>query len=166
MDCPCGSGADLDGCCGPILAGDRKAATAEALMRSRYSAYALKKPSHIVESNDPRTRDSVDLDAVRGWAERTEWLGLEVLDTAAGGEDDDEGEVEFVARFRDERGREHSHHERARFIRKEGRWYFHDGKIQGQAPAVRSEPKVGRNDPCPCGSGKKHKKCCGSPSPG
>jgi SEC-C motif domain protein len=162
MKCPCGTELELDACCGPIIAGKRPAATAEALMRSRYSAYAQKNAAYIIESHDPETRGELEPDATRQWADRTQWLQLEVLATEAGGEHDQNGEVEFVARFRDERGQEHSHHERSTFVRREGRWYFHDGVIQPQAPIKRAEPKVGRNDPCPCGSGKKYKKCCGA----
>ena len=130
-------------------------------MRSRYTAYALKKPEYILETHDPEKRDDADFDATRDWAERTTWLELQVLSTEAGGESDERGRVEFVARFADDKGGEHRHHERSEFVRREGRWYFHDGKLVA-TPAVRSAPKVGRNDPCPCGSGKKYKKCCGS----
>lgn len=129
-------------------------------MRSRYSAYALNEVPYIVETNDPETRADIDEAGMRDWAERTKWLKLDVLTTRAGGEQDDEGEVEFVAHFRDERGRELRHHERASFVRRDDRWYFHDGYTPKSAPVTRDAPKVGRNDPCPCGSGKKHKKCC------
>jgi SEC-C motif-containing protein len=162
MKCPCGTDLELDACCGPVIAGKRPAPTAEALMRSRYSAYALKNADYILDSHDPQRRGELEPDATRQWAERTQWLGLAVLGTKAGGEHDDRGEVEFVARFRDERGVEHRHHERSTFVRREGRWYFHDGEVQPQAPIKRDAPKVGRNDPCPCGSGKKYKKCCGA----
>jgi SEC-C motif-containing protein len=162
MLCPCGTGRELAECCGPYIAGTRQAPTAEALMRSRYSAYAQKNAEYILDSHDPKTRDDADLDATRDWANRTTWLGLEIVATEAGGERDDSGVVEFVARFNDENGREHSHHEVSRFIRHEGRWYYQDGDVKGAQPVTRSAPKIGRNDPCPCGSGKKHKKCCGA----
>ena len=130
-------------------------------MRSRYSAYALKKTDHILATHDPETRDDVDDAATRDWAARTTWQSLEIVDTKDGGPDDDHGEVEFIARFADEKGRDLSHHERSTFVRREGRWYFVDGVTPKQAPQKRSEPKVGRNEPCPCGSGKKYKKCHG-----
>ena len=129
-------------------------------MRSRYTAYSLKNPDYILDTHDPDKREDADYDATRDWANRTTWLELKVLGTEAGGEDDDEGEVEFVARFADEKGTEHSHHERSTFVRRDGRWYFHDGKVV-PPPPVRAAPKVGRNDPCTCGSGKKYKQCCG-----
>ena len=161
MTCPCGSGLELEACCGPIIAGERRAATPEALMRSRYTAYALREVDHILATHDPETRAQVDPKETRDWAERTSWQSLQILDTQGGGPADDRGEVEFVARFRDEKGRELSHHERSTFVRRDGQWYFADGVAPKPAPARRSEPKVGRNDPCPCGSGKKFKKCHG-----
>jgi SEC-C motif-containing protein len=161
MSCPCGSGLELSACCGPIIDGSRFAATPEALMRSRYSAYALQKTEHILATHDPETRDDVDDAATRDWAARTTWQSLEIVDSKDGGPNDDHGEVEFIARFADEKGRELSHHERSTFVRREGRWYFVDGVTPKQAPQKRSEPKVGRNEPCPCGSGKKYKKCHG-----
>ena len=161
MPCPCGTGRELEACCGPIVAGERAAPTAEALMRSRYTAYVQQNVPYILASHDPESRDGLDEAATRNWARRASWLDLKVLSTQAGGEGDERGEVEFVARFRDERGLEHSHHERSQFVRREGRWYFQDGELQTQAPVARSAPKIGRNDPCPCGSGKKYKKCCG-----
>ena len=162
MKCPCGTDLDLTACCGPALSGERPAPTAEALMRSRYSAYALKNVPYILETCDDQAREEVDESATRNWSERTEWLKLEVLSTKAGGEQDQTGEVEFIARFRDERGKEHSHHEHSRFTRRDNRWFYADGKMQQNVPVMREGPKVGRNDPCACGSGKKYKKCHGA----
>ena len=160
MECPCGTELELAECCGPILAGAQPAPTPEALMRSRYTAYAQKNVPYIIASHDPETRAEIDEPATREWAASTEWLGLSVLATQDG-EQEEEGVVEFVARFRDDRGLEHSHHERSRFIRRDGRWFYRDGELVKQAPVKRNSPKVGRNDPCPCGSGKKYKKCHG-----
>jgi SEC-C motif-containing protein len=131
-------------------------------MRSRYSAYAVKNVAYILESHDPATRAELDPEATGEWAERSEWLSLAVLNTKAGGEQDQTGEVEFMARFRDKTGKEHSHHELSTFKRVDGRWYYEDGVLPKQTPIKRTEPKVGRNDLCPCGSGKKYKKCCGA----
>jgi len=161
MQCPCGSGRAYDACCGPLIAGAERAASAEALMRSRYSAYAVREVPYLGATHDPATRSEFDAKATAGWAARSEWLGLRILGTQRGGAGDEDGEVEFVARFRDDGGREHEHHERSRFVKRDGVWYFHDGELQKPAP-VKLAPKVGRNDPCPCGSGKKLKKCCGA----
>ncbi|MHC4079196.1 MAG: YchJ family protein [Planctomycetota bacterium] len=157
--CPCGTGRAYDDCCGPQIAGETFAPTAEALMRSRYTAYSLGKIDHVGNTHDPETRGEFDAKEAREWSEKAEWHGLEILSTGGGGELDSEGTVEFVARY-DINGQNIEHHEIAEFRRDGGRWYFRDGK---EVPITvrRDQPKVGRNDPCPCGSGKKHKKCHG-----
>ncbi|MGQ9367414.1 YchJ family protein [Azospirillum sp. ST 5-10] len=157
-DCPCGSGRALDACCGPYLSGAAPAPTAEALMRSRYSAFATGNIDYLEDTLLPETRADFDRAQIAEWAQNSEWTGLEVRSVADGGEADSEGVVEFVARFRMQ-GKDYVHHETGRFAKRDGRWWYVDG-VMGQRP--RSAPKVGRNDPCPCGSGKKYKKCCGA----
>lgn len=76
-----------------------------------------------------------------------------------GGEDDTKGMVEFVARYR-KNSQAFDHHEIAEFVKEDDRWYFKDGHAPQPMQAIRNGPKIGRNDPCPCGSGKKYKKCC------
>jgi SEC-C motif-containing protein len=161
MDCPCGSGAALDACCGPTIDGEKKAETAEALMRSRYTAYATGKVEHVFATHDPETRDEIDERSARQWSEKSTWHGLEIVDTKDGGPNDDTGEVEFIARY-ELKGEEHAHRERSTFRRVDGDWYFEGGTVRPMGQAVRDQPKIGRNEPCPCGSGKKYKKCCGS----
>ena len=159
--CPCGSELALSACCGPIVSGELLAPTAEALMRSRYTAYALGDMAHLKRSLDPRWHASFDEPGAKEWSEKATWKGLTVLAAKAGSETDDEGEVEFVARFEMD-GEEQQMRERARFRKKNGEWRYLDGKVKStQEPVVASGPKVGRNDLCPCGSGKKFKKCCG-----
>ncbi len=158
-DCPCYSKVDYDECCGPIIRGERKAPTAEVLMRSRYTAYAEGHIDHIKKTMIPSSQDDFDPDSARSWSEDSEWLGLEILSTEGGGKDDSEGVVEFVANYI-QAGKSQVHHEVSQFRRVDGNWYLVDGKLIGQDPYVRSEQKVGRNEPCPCGSGKKYKKCC------
>lgn len=157
--CPCGSGRAHADCCGPVLAG-APAATAEALMRSRYTAYVKRDYKHLEETLSAAQRADFSLKDARAWAESSEWLGLEIRGTTGGGANDQEGTVDFVARF-SVGGEERSHVENARFIRENGRWVY-AGVVETKAVPVRREaPKVGRNDPCPCGSGKKYKKCHG-----
>lgn len=156
-ECPCRSGKTLDACCGPYLDG-AAAPTAEALMRSRYSAFALGKIDHLRETLLPETREDFHQKEIESWAKTSVWTGLEIRATEAGGVDDEEGVVEFVANFTTH-GKPQKHHETSRFAKRDGRWYYVDG-VLGARP--RSGPKVGRNEPCPCGSGKKHKKCCGA----
>ena len=129
-------------------------------MRSRYSAYVAGKIDYIDRTNDPNSKDEFDREAAEAWSKKSEWLGLEIVGTRAGGPSDSEGEVEFIARYKVD-GKETSHHEVSLFNRgkKDGQWYYMDGK-NIQQPERRAEPKVGRNDPCSCGSGKKFKKCC------
>jgi len=152
--CPCNPEKEFTQCCGPYLDGSKPAPTAEALMRSRYSAYTRRDYPYILRTCHSSTRPSEE-----GFDDPTEigWTGLEILATEAGGTDDVTGVVEFVARFENS-GRVFSHHERSRFVQEDGQWFYVDGDMVVPAP-VRSA-KVGRNEPCPCGSGKKYKKCC------
>jgi SEC-C motif-containing protein len=120
--CPCGSAVGYHLCCEPLHHGERQAETAEELMRSRYSAFARGDADYLFRTWHPRTRPAdtaVDADVV--------WISLEVTDTAAGGVDDDRGEVEFTARFVSE-GRMDAMHERSRFERRRGRWVYVDGR--------------------------------------
>jgi SEC-C motif-containing protein len=159
--CPCGSGADFDHCCGPLIRGERAAATAEALMRSRYSAYTLADIDYLTQSLHPDSRNDHDPMAARRWAEQSQWLGLELVSVQQGGEGDSQGQVEFIARYKDKSGL-HRHHEIGHFVRHEGAWHYLEGSMPKPLTQGRDLPKVGRNDPCPCGSGKKFKKCCGN----
>jgi SEC-C motif-containing protein len=162
--CPCGLGPSLEACCGRYLAG-APAPTAEALMRSRYTAYVVRDVAYVVATHAPAGRDGVDVEATRAWSERSSWHGLEVLATEQGGADDDAGVVEFVARFSLPGAPVERHHERSRFVRAEEggvrRWYYEGGELVRPRPAVRDPRQVGRNEPCPCGSGRKFKKCHG-----
>ncbi len=157
--CPCGSQASYADCCGAIISGTKPAATAEQLMRSRYSAYVKKEMDYIRESLHPEHRGDYDEASSRAWAETAEWQGIKILGTTAGGPQDSEGEVEFLVTFT-EKGVRQEHHEISNFKKEKGNWYFTTGKTM-QRPVVRVAAKLGRNDPCSCGSGKKYKKCCG-----
>ncbi len=158
--CPCGSGTPKSECCGPILDGARKPATAEQLMRARYSAYAAVDIDFLYNSSGPDVQQEFDAESSRRWAEGSEWQGMEVVAKERGEAGDDEGVVEFIARY-SVNGTDFEHHERSLFRRLDGDWKFIDGELVKPQPLVREAPKVGRNDPCPCGSGKKYKKCCG-----
>ena len=160
MDCPCGANVPYAECCGPVITGARPAATAEELMRARYTAYTRAEIDFLTESLHPDAREGHDPGLARAWAEDSEWHGLEILGTENGGPDDDAGTVEFAATYTYE-GEFERYHEVAGFVREDGRWYFVEGRRGVQRPVVHEGPKVGRNDPCPCGSGKKHKRCCG-----
>jgi SEC-C motif-containing protein len=160
MTCPCGKGESLETCCGPLISGKALPETAEALMRSRYAAYATGNVDYILSSHDPATVGEVDRNNTETWSKGAEWLGLEITKTEGGQPSDQEGTVEFVAKYKI-RGVVIAHRERAIFKKHGPRWVFVDG-IEIKGPPVRNEgPKAGRNDPCPCGSGKKYKKCHG-----
>ncbi len=156
-DCPCGSGRLLSDCCEPYLTGALPAPTAEALMRARYSAFATGRIEYLEETLLPETRHDFDRDHVTGWSKTSTWTGLEVVEVTAGGVDDYEGTVEFIAHFAVGK-QPRSHHEASRFVKRDGQWWYVDGSIV--LPRPRSVTKIGRNEPCPCGSGRKYKKCC------
>jgi len=158
-DCPCASGFDYQDCCEPFLLGHAKPPTAVALMRARYSAYALSSIDYLYKTSGPRVRKEFDAENSRKWADSAEWTGLEVIATEDGTENDSSGVVEFIAHYKIENN-DFKHHERAQFSKIKNEWFFIDGKILGPGPQRRAEPKIGRNDPCTCGSGKKFKHCC------
>jgi SEC-C motif-containing protein len=156
--CPCGSTRNYTDCCEPIIKALRPAETAEQLMRARYSAYTKAEMDFVFNSTDPANRENYDHDGTRTWAENSEWLGLEIIGIVKGGKEDKRGEVEFIARFK-ENGTLREHHENAIFNKIDDSWYFSDGEMV--KPKQLTVTKIGRNDPCPCGSGQKYKKCCG-----
>lgn len=146
--CPCGSKLNLADCCLPIITAQAPAGSAEALMRSRYTAYVLGNAGYLANSWHASTRpQQLDVSA------QIEWLGLTVLSCKAGIASDVKGTVEFIARYR-QQGATGQVHENSRFVKENGVWLYLDGDLKTRAP--------GRNDPCTCGSGKKFKKCCGS----
>lgn len=177
--CPCGSQQIYASCCGPLLDGQRLATTAEALMRSRYSAHVLARQQpamldYLMATWAPEQRGLIDRDAVANWAVNTEWLGLTVLAHQSDPVDaahtkavqteaapmqtvtSQTATVEFIARYR-QHNTDYSHHELSFFRRDGEHWYFVHGE---EPPSAQTTSKPGRNDPCRCGSGKKYKRCC------
>ena len=125
-------------------------------MRSRYSAHVLGEVDHLLATLSTEQRAGFDRKEAQQAIADTKWLGLEIRKTRRGEEGDETGEVEFVARYRSG-GQTVSHHELSFFTREDGRWVFSGCEMNPKAPTVRLQ-KVGRNEPCPCGSGKKHKR--------
>jgi SEC-C motif-containing protein len=114
--CPCGTGRSYAACCGPLHDGET-APTAEALMRSRYSAYVRGLDDYVFRTWHPRTRPpSVSSEVA--------WTGLTVVRTSGGGVHDERGVVEFVATAPDQRL-----HEVSRFERRGGRWVYLDDDV-------------------------------------
>ena len=161
MTCSCGVGRDYASCCAPIVTGLRPAPTAVALMRARYSAYVHVAIDFLHDSLAPEGRSTFDRPSAEAWAKGATWQGLEIVSTEAGGVNDSTGSVEFVARF-SQNGQDVTHAEVATFRKENGVWLFVDGSAPKAKPFQHKERKVERNEPCPCGSGKKHKKCCGA----
>jgi SEC-C motif domain protein len=176
MSCSCGLNQSLDVCCGPIISGAIQASTAEQIMRARYTAYTQGQIDFIKKTLAPESQKEFSVGEAKKWAADSEWLGLKVLGFDKGQATDRTGTVEFVAKYKDKTGEEIEHHEVAKFRKNEkGEWLFVDGDSHvhrgGEGhhhhhhkpqTIVRETPKVGRNEPCPCGSEKKYKKCCGA----
>lgn len=156
--CPCGSTNDYKNCCLPYISGEKNAPSAESTMRARYSAFVKGEIDYIEKTHDPKTKDQFDREGISDWSHNSKWISLEIVNTDKGSEKDSEGMVEFVAKY-EVQGVEQAHHELSQFKLIDGFWYFIDGKVIRNT-VRRTAPKVGRNDPCSCGSGKKYKKCC------
>ena len=157
--CPCGSGANFGDCCARVINGEREAETAEELMRARYSAFASGAIDFIVASTHSSTRQEVDIPYTTDWSQNSTWQGLQIIETKE--VDENRSLVSFEAKFT-QNGKEQTHREKSVFEREGGKWRFVTGD-ELKNPTVRYEtPRPGRNDPCPCGSGKKYKKCCGA----
>ena len=130
--------------------------TPKALLEARYKAYTKGDVDFILQSIHPESRKKQKREDIEEWSKNANWLGLEVEDTK---EEGDVGFVTFTCRYEQD-GQDIVHKETAEFRKHEEKWYYYDSTFPSRT-VHRDEPKVGRNDPCPCGSGKKYKKCCG-----
>lgn len=157
--CPCGSGLAYSACCEPLIRGQAEAQTAEALMRARYSAYVKQEVEFIETTHQRDERDELSIEETRKWSRESTWLGLKILGKEKGGPADDWGKVDFVASY-SQKGLREDYHEIGEFKKVGGRWYYDKGTFV-PTTITREQPKTGRNDPCPCGSGKKYKHCHG-----
>ena len=120
--CYCGSDIEFQNCCEPLIKGLQKAATAEALMRSRYSAYATHEADYLVVSTQISQRKYHTKTEILNWATTNKWLKLEIINTT-------ENTVEFKAYFLDNALQNHIHHELSTFIFENGSWFYVDGKF-------------------------------------
>jgi SEC-C motif-containing protein len=153
--CPCGTGKSFAACCLAIHKRERAAADAEELMRSRFSAHAARNWEHLHRTyaktaNEPYVPEK----DIQG----RDWSRL-VIHAHEPGLKPDTATVDFSAYYR-EHDAEHAMHEKAEFQKVEGQWLYARALREGPPPIKSNAPKVGRNDPCPCGSGKKYKQCC------
>jgi SEC-C motif domain protein len=124
VPCPCQSGRSYGHCCAPLHHADAVAETAEALMRSRYSAYVHGDADYLLATWHASTRPAT-LDF--GDATATHWLGLDVRRHEQ--HDSGHATVEFVARYRIGGAPAVRLHEMSRFVREDGRWYYLDGEF-------------------------------------
>lgn len=149
QNCPCQSSRTYQECCQPFHLNIQYPATAEQLMRSRYSAYTQTNIDYLVKTTVPSQQSLLDQQMMKQWSETTHWAGLEVL-AHLPNFSKNHSVVEFNALFKTEEGIQ-AHHELSLFVNIEKRWYFVD-------PTV---PLPTKKQPCICGSGKKFKQCCG-----
>jgi len=151
--CPCGSEKSYPTCCGIFHQGLKLPPTAEALMRSRYSAFALNNLSYIKNTMQGKAAQRFSEDDSNENQNRHHLLGLEVIRQIVDKKNPNHAFVEFRAlhQFNDTFS---VIQELSEFLRQDGKWFYVDGKIQ----------KSSVNDPCPCHSGKKFKKCHGMSS--
>lgn len=124
--CPCGSGRAYTCCCGRFLDGGEAAATAELLMRSRYTAFVLVREDYLLRTWHDSTRPA-EL-ALKSGPSAT-WLGLQVIRSEAGGQQDHNAVVEFVARYKVQ-GKAMRVHETSRFVRENGEWFYVSGDVE------------------------------------
>jgi SEC-C motif domain protein len=156
--CPCGSGRFFDDCCEPLLAGRRRPATAEELMRSRFTAHVARDDAYLHRTHQPTAKLPFKAPAGAADTEPLKWSRLKVHAHELGTQPDT-AFVDFSAYFVEEDG-EHVIQEKSEFHRVDGQWLYSRAVRMGPAPIKSALPKIGRNDPCPCGSGKKYKQCC------
>ena len=140
--CICGNDLSYGDCCGKFIEGKKDAQSAVELMRSRYSAYVLRNGQYLYDTCSAQLKNTDDIKAIE--SQKIEWIGLRI-------ESFDEYEVTFIAYFR-EKDKIETMKERSFFVSESGKMRYDRGQML--------EAELMRNDPCPCGSGKKYKKCC------
>lgn len=154
-NCPCGTGKSYQDCCYPFIAGSQIPSTPEQLMRSRYTAYTQANVEYIRQTMCGKAAEGFDPTDAQAWARHVIWVNLEVLHSRT---DNQVGFVEFKANYTDGH-KKHCLHELSEFHLIDNKWFY----VDGSSPYVMHDKtiKISRNDPCPCGSNKKFKKCCG-----
>ena len=152
--CYCGSSQNFEQCCQAIHQGVRKAETAEALMRSRFSAFCVQNLSYLVSTHQPPLVQMTPTE--QEYRSENQWIGLRIIETSLGQKGDSDGFVEFVAFYlpdiKDPKAPLSQLRERSYFKQADHQWFY----VSGEAG---SKVKISRNEACPCQSGKKTKKC-------
>lgn len=132
--CPCGSEKPFAFCCEPYIEGQKPAPTAEQLMRSRYTAFALGAIDYLIDTTAPEKRDLIDRAVIAEQIQFTTWTGLTILNKEAGHKEDAQGMVEFEAAFETEED-QCILHERSNFYAKNGQWFYLDGEVDVRSVA-------------------------------
>lgn len=120
MECPCGSGSILETCCMPFLKGKQVPTTAEALMRSRYTAYVMANAKYLIETTHPSLRHLYSKKSILQWASENQWIRLEIISVF-------DFRIVFRAYFRDPSGQQQQHYEDSTFEMLGGRLYYVSG---------------------------------------
>lgn len=152
--CYCGNQKPFQQCCQPIILGRNKPETAEALMRSRFSAFCTQNLSYLVATHQPPLGQSIPTE--KEYSSENQWIGLKIIDTELGLKAHSHGYVEFIAFYTlatdDLEKPLHQLSERSFFEQHNDQWFY----VSGEAS---SRIKISRNETCPCQSGRKTKKC-------
>lgn len=120
--CPCCSGKLYEECCQPFHSEEKFAPTAEKLMRSRFSAFAIPNSEYLWKTTLPSKRKFHDKNDLESWGKENTWTKLEIIQSS-------EKEVEFKAYFTDKFGKENIHHEFSTFKKVDKKWYYVSGKF-------------------------------------
>ena len=145
--CPCGSKRILADCCQLVINNHHLAQTPEILMRSRYTAFVIENADYLLHTWDQATRPDELV-----FSEKIRWLNMNVINSALSA-DGEEGWVEFEVSMVTQNDLVKMQ-EKSYFIKKQNLWLYHDGNLQTKSY------KISLNGQCPCGSGKKFKRCC------
>lgn len=143
--CHCGLNTPYEGCCGRYLDGETPAPTPEALMRSRYTAYATNQIDYIANTMKGKPAIGFERQHVAEHNKDITWEQLTVIDAQA-------DTVSFMATYTDTSGKKHCLAEISQFEQQGPQWFYIEGKML----------KPPKNGPCPCKSGLKFKRCCGN----
>jgi SEC-C motif-containing protein len=149
QQCPCGSQQTYSDCCAPLHRGELCPQSAESLMRSRYSAYALQSYQYLIDSHHPNSRAGISVTQLAESNCDTHWLALKIIQTS-------KTRVSFRAYYRIHK-QISCLHEDSRFQVFEGRWHYLDDTFDESQAVL-----PGRKQVCFCSSGKKYKHCHGA----
>lgn len=144
--CPCGSSDTFENCCQSLHLGLKSANSPIELMRSRYTAFSTNNADYLMQTSSRELLEQLTKPDLQTTIDNCEFIKLSVLSS-------EENHVEFIASYITGDKLE-SIHERSTFVFEQGSWKYDSGQHY-----LTPSTKLSRNDPCPCGSGKKFKKC-------